>query len=184
MKRIILFACILLSVVAANAQQTGNKAKRGYICAGNPKSVVPANLTGNWMFGKFSMTEYWTQNPSEYVGNAVQFAIAFHFNADGTYEQYFTSSSVLAGVVVYNQSVTRGTVVMDAATGTLVTYPCSSHYRRTKGGRVQEDRDMARSELAGTTRYSFTTGTAAGGTRAIYLTMQGTADPLTFLQKF
>jgi hypothetical protein len=47
-----------------------------------------------WMYGNFSTTEYWSQNPSEYIGNGFTMAMAFKFAAGGTYEQYFTSSSV------------------------------------------------------------------------------------------
>lgn len=184
MKSLLIAAAVLLSATTGACQSSKNRTGNRAICTGNPRSEVPASLRGNWMYGNFSMTEYWSQNPSSYLGNALQYAIAFKFNADGTYEQYFTSSAVMGGVVTYQQSVTKGTVVVDAANGTIQTYPCSSHYKRTKGGRTVEERDMQRSEMAALTSYTFTAGAEANGTKAVYLTLQGTSSPLTFLQKF
>jgi len=106
------------------------------------------------MYGNFSMTEYWNQNPGDYLGNALQFAIAFKFNADGTYEQYFTSSSVSLGITTYQQSVTKGTMVLDEATKTIKTYACSAHYKRTKSGQTVEERDLAKNELTLLTTYT------------------------------
>ena len=148
-----------------------------------PKTEVPTELQGNWMYGHFSMTEYWSQNPSEYIGNAFQFAIAFKFNSNGTYEQYFTSSSVTAGVSTYQQSVTKGTVVIDAVNKTIITYPGKAHYKRTRSGQTLEERDLAKNELSNPTTYSYTIGTEPNGTKAIYLTIQGTNRSLAFLKK-
>ncbi len=148
-----------------------------------PKTDVPAELQGNWMYGNFSMTEYWSQNPSGYIGNAFQFAIAFKFNSNGTYEQYFTSSSVTAGVSTYQQSVTKGTVVIDEVNKTITAYPAKAHYKRTRSGQTLEERDLAKSELRGATTYNYTIGTEPNGTKAIYLIIQGDNNPLTFLKK-
>src|SRR5688572_31340707 len=79
----------------------------------SPRTSVPAEIEGSWMYGNFSMTEYWSQDPYSYLGNALQFAIAFEFEANGTYTQYFTSSNVMGGVTTYQQSVTKGTVEVD-----------------------------------------------------------------------
>ncbi len=148
-----------------------------------PRTQVPAELQGAWMYGQFSMTEYWSQNPADYLGNALELAIAFQFEANGTYTQYFTSSSVTLGVRTYQQSVTKGTVEIDAATKTIVTYPKTAHYRRTRNGVVEEERDLAKSELTSTSTYAFTTGVEPSGTKALYLTLKGTSSPYTFLKK-
>lgn len=184
MKNLMIAAVVLLSAMTGACQQSKNRVNTGAICRDKPRATVPVSLRGNWMYGNFSMTEYWSQNPASYLGNALQYAIAFKFNADGTYEQYFTSSAVMGGVVTYQQSVTKGTVVVDATSGTIKTYACSSHYKRTKGGRTVEERDMQKQELTTLTSYTFNTGTEASGTKAVYLTLQGTNNPLTFLQKF
>jgi hypothetical protein len=150
---------------------------------GGPATEVPAELQGNWMYGHFSMTDYWSQNPSDYIGNAFEFAIAFKFYQNGAYEQYFTSSSVTSGVRTYQQSVTKGTVVLNATNKTITTHPGKAHYKRTSNGQTVEERDLAKNELSGPTTYQYSTGVETSGTKAIYLTMQGTNGPLTFLKK-
>src|SRR3954463_12856075 len=77
------------------------------------RTSVSEEVQGNWMCGHFSMTEYWSQNPVEYIGNGVEYAFAFTFNADGTYTQYFTAGTVTNGVRTYQQSVAKGTVEID-----------------------------------------------------------------------
>jgi len=182
MKKILLCTAIMATAFFGSCQKDKRSSGEGY--GNGPSTNVPASLQGNWMYGHFSMTEYWNQNPSEYIGNAFQFAIAFKFNANGTYEQYFTSSSVTSGVTTYNQSVTKGTIEINEANGTIITHAFSAHYKRTKNGRTEEDRDLQQSEITATTNYTYTTGTEASGTKAIYLKLNGTSDPLPFLKKF
>jgi hypothetical protein len=187
MKKLILSTVITCMALLGACQK--DKAKKSTIdntiaCPENPRTSVSANLQGNWMYGNFSMTEYWSTNPSTYLGNALQFAIAFKFNANGTYEQYFTSSSVSSGVTTYQQSVTKGTVVVDETNKTIKTYACSARYKRTRNGQTIEERDLAKSELTLLTNYTYTSGTEPNGTKAIYLVLGGTGNPLTFLQKF
>ena len=173
---------LLLAVVIATATMACSKSSSKPGGEDGPKTNVPAELTGSWMNGNFSLTEYWSQDPSEYLGNGVEVAFAFTFNPNGTYTQYFTASTVVLGVVTYQQSVTQGTMEVDAATNTFITHPSKSHYRRTSNGQVEEDRDLAKSELNGATTYTYTTGKEPNGTEALYLTLQGTTDPLTFLK--
>ena len=184
MKKFILSVVIASFALFAACQKEKKAATTTVACPENPRTNVSAALQGNWMYGNFSMTEYWNQNPNEYLGNALQFAIAFKFNADGTFEQYFTSSSVSAGITTYQQSITKGTVVLDEASKTIKTYACSAHYKRTRAGQLVEERDLAKNELTVLSTYSYTTGTEPSGTKAIYLTLQGTGSPLTFLQRF
>ena len=113
---------LLLAVVIATATMACSKSSSKPGGEDGPKTNVPAELTGNWMYGNFSMTEYWSQDPSEYLGNGLEFAFAFTFNANGTYTQYFTGSSVMGGVVTYQQSVTQGTMEVNTATKTIITH--------------------------------------------------------------
>ncbi|MGC4100747.1 hypothetical protein [Ferruginibacter sp.] len=183
MKKIFLSAAIVCAALLGACQKSKTTKASATACS-NPSAPVSAALQGNWMYGNFSMTEYWTQNPADYLGNALQFAIAFKFNADGTYEQYFTSSSVTLGVVTYQQSVSKGTVVIDETNKTVKTYCCTSRYKRTKNGHVEEERDLNPSEITTLSTYNYTTGTEPNGTKAIYLTIAGTTSQLKFLQKF
>ena len=145
------------------------------------KTDVPAELAHDWMHGQFSLTEYWSQDPAEYLGNGLELAFAFTFNADGTYTQYFTARSVLTGVTSYQQSVSHGTVEVDALAKTIVTHLAEAHYRKTDNGHVTQERDLNKSELSGATYY-YTTGVEPSGTSALYLRLKGTEDPLTFLK--
>jgi hypothetical protein len=144
-----------------------------------PRTDVPGELQGSWMYGYFSMTEYWSRDPSTYVGNAFELAIAFTFNANGTYKQYFTSKT---GGTAFIQSVTDGTVEVDATTKSFKTHPFKAHYRKTENGSVVEERDLTGTELTSAATYTYTTGVETSGTKAVYLTLNGTNTPYTFLQ--
>lgn len=148
-----------------------------------PRTTVPAELKGAWMYGYFSMTEYWTTNPSTYLGPAVQFAVAFQLEENGSYTHYFTSSTVTGGIATYQQSVTKGTLEIDPASQTIKMHAAMAHYKRTRSNQVLEERDLAKKEITPVTTYKYTTGTESSGTKALYLTLNGTTSPLTFLKK-
>ena len=178
MKKTFLFTLLLLTLALVSCEKESD----GSMPDDLPRTSVPAELRGTWMFGQFSMTEYWSQNPSSYMGNAFSIAMAFRFFENGTYEQYFTASVTGGGGNTFQQSVTKGTVEVNEATGTIKTHPYQSHYKRTRGTTVLEERDMRPSELKGGT-YTYTRGREPNGTEAVYLTLQGTSEPLTFLSK-
>src|SRR6478736_4467860 len=136
-----------------------------------PRTEVPASLQGKWMYGFFSMTEYWTQNPSEYIGNGFEMAIAFNFNANGTYEQYFTSRTATGGISTYHQSLSKGTVEINTGTKTITTHCATAHYKQTKNGQTTQSRDLLDSEITKTTVYTYEAGNEPNGTAAIYLKM-------------
>ncbi|MBN9381031.1 MAG: hypothetical protein J0H74_09705 [Chitinophagaceae bacterium] len=181
MNRIILLAVVVLACLFGNCQKEKGKADPDNFGNG-PRTNVPVSLQGSWMYGYFSMTEYWSQNPAEYIGNGFQFAIAFKFNANGTYEQYFTSSTVSGTVVTYQQSVTKGTVEVDESAQTIITHANTAHYKETKNGQTTQERDLKKSELTATTKYTYESGTENNGSKAIYLKLNGTGNALTFLQ--
>ncbi|HEX2627507.1 MAG TPA: hypothetical protein VHM26_00795 [Chitinophagaceae bacterium] len=181
MKKIFLFLIAASVVMTACSQKKNPVTTVSKNSTIKSKTIIPDALQGGWMYGNFSMTEYWSQNPSEYLGNALELAIAFKFTADGKYEQYFTAKSVQLGITTYQQSVTKGTIEIDTINKTIRTYPTTSHYRRTRGSKVEQEQDMAKSELS-VTSYSYTTGSEPNGTKALYLKL-GTSNPLTFLKK-
>ena len=149
-----------------------------------PKTTVPASFQGNWMYGNFSMTEYWSQNPAGYMGNAFEMAIAFTFYPNGTYDQYFTSRTVTGGASTYHQSLSKGTVVIDEAAKTITTHASTAHYRQTKNGGTLEDRDLEKNEITKTTSYTYELGTEPNGKKAMYLTMNGTGNAIPFIQLY
>lgn len=177
MKKMMLCAALALSLFMVACEKDEDITDPSNL----PRTEVPGHLQGLWMYGNFSTTEYWSTAPSTYIGNAFTIAIAFKFGANGTYEQYFTSSAVTLGVATYHQSVTKGTVEVDEATKTIVTHPYTSHYMRTRGTVVEEDRDMKPSEMDEDT-YTYTTETEVNGTKSIVLKIDGNS-PLKFLRK-
>ena len=183
MKKITLIIVFLSAAIVGFSQKKTNVSYKPSNVATGIEKTIPEEIKGTWMYGNFSTTEYWSTAPRNYLGNALTFAIAFTFNADGTYEHYFTSSSVLAGSTIYHQSVTKGTFKVDESTKSITTTPLSSHYKRTKMGITEEDRDLTKKEVSGLTTYTYKKGKEPNGTEAIYLTLQGTSSPLTFLKK-
>lgn len=181
-KILLLVVALAASHFSACQKKSSSKDNDGY--GNGPRTNVSAQLQGNWMYGHFSMTEYWSQNPADYLGNAFQFAIAFRFYSNGTFEQYFTSSTVSGSVVTYQQSVTKGTVEVDETNQTIITHANTAHYKRTKNGQTVEERDLAKSELTEISRYSYELKTENNGTKAIYLKLNNSGNALQFLQKF
>lgn len=160
-----------------------DKAIEKDVYGNGPRTSVPGSFQGNWMYGNFSMTEYWRQNPADYIGNAFEIAIAFTFNANGTYDHYFTSKTVSGGIATYHQSVTKGTIEVNEALKTITTHAKSAHYKQTKNGATTENRDLSESEITKTTTYTYELATEANGTKAIYLKLNGTGNALQFLKK-
>jgi len=173
---------VLCTAVIALIMSCNKSGSAPAIPSDMPRTDIPAELRATWMHGEFSLTEYWTTDPSTYLGPAYQVAFAFTFKSDGTYVQYFTWSSVMNGVTTYHQSVTHGTAEVDETTKTIKTHAASAHYKRTSGGINQEDRDLLQEELNSGT-YNYTTGIEPNGTSALYITLKGTTEPLTFLKK-
>lgn len=184
MKKTLLIAAVLFSGLLGACQKEKNKSTSPEVlCPNNPRTDAPPQLQSGWMNGNFSMTEYWSQYPGDYLGPALQFAFAFKFYPNGTYEQYFTFSTVESGLTTYHQSVTKGTVAFDHTNQTFTTYGCTSHYKRTANRKTVEDRDLLKSEMSGPTTYSYTLNTQSNGTKALHLTKEGTNQPLTFFEK-
>jgi hypothetical protein len=180
MKKLFVTITVLFSSLLLSCEVDNIKAEYG----NGPKTEVPMSIQGGWMFGNFSMTEYWSQNPASYMGNALQLAIAFKFNEDGTYEQYFTSGSTNGTNQTYQQSVTKGTIEVNASAKTIITHAYSSQYRRTVDGKVVEDRKLNKNEMTKDVSYKYTLDTEANGTRVIKLTIEETNSTLPFQKKF
>ncbi|NLR80203.1 hypothetical protein [Chitinophaga eiseniae] len=182
MNKIIVVTVMLFSGLLGACKKDKPVAENVY--GNGPKTTVPASMQGNWMYGSFSMTEYWNQNPMEYIGNGLEMALAFKLNANGTYDQYFTYSTVSGGVATYHQSLTKGTIEINEGTKTLITHANWSHYKETKKGQTTADRDLTASEITKVTNYTYEEKTEPNGTKAIYMTMNGTPEALPFLQRF
>lgn len=181
MKRLALIISLALTGIMGACQKGKSSDSKD---DATPRTNTPVALQGNWMYGNFSMTEYWSQNPAEYIGNAFELAMAFKFNADGTFEQYFTSRTVSGGVSTYHQSLTKGTIVVNEVERTITTYARSAHYKQTKNGVTTEDRELAESEITKVSKYTYELKTETNGVKAVYLRLNGEGNALAFQQKF
>lgn len=144
---------------------------------------IPNLLKGKWIYGNFSMTEYWGKNLPDHIGNDFEMAITFTFNANGTYDYYFSSKTVNGSVTTHHQSVTKGTLEVNEDLKTITTHAKSAHYKQTRNGATIENRDLAESEITKTTTYNYELATEINGAKAIYLTLNGTGTVLKFFKK-
>ena len=182
MKKFLLLVFVINLVMLSSCKKDSPSKRSDEIPSNSPRTNVPADIQGMWMYGNFSTTEYWSQNPSEYIGNGLTMAMAFKFASGGTYEQYFTSSSVVGGVVTYQQAVTKGTVEINEDNQTITSHPSHTHYKRTTNGQTVEERDLRPDEMH-SVKYFFEAGSEPNGTNALYLALSENDNPLTFLKK-
>lgn len=182
MKKIILITMLAASALMGSCEKEKTPGNNEY--GDGPRSDLPAALQGNWMYGSFSMTEYWNQNPADYIGNAFELAMAFKFNRTGTYDHYFTSKTISGGIATYHQSLTRGTMVVNENEKTITTHAQSAHYKQTKNGSIIENRALSENEITRTTMYTYELRVEPNGTKSVYLKMNGSGNALPFLQKF
>jgi hypothetical protein len=57
----------------------------------NIEPGTPHHLTGKWLNGTFSMSNWWTYDGKKYIGNPYTRSVAFNFTENG--EANFSSSS-------------------------------------------------------------------------------------------
>ena len=181
MKKLMLLAS-LAGIVTLSSCKKDKAGSSNEIPSNLPRTQVPAAMQGMWMYGNFSTTEFWSTDPATYLGNALTLAFAFKFNEDGSYEQYFASSSVVLGSTTYLQSFSRGTLEIDHVNHTITTHPFKAHYKKTGNSATLEERDLRNDEIH-PVKYYFEEGTEPNGTKALYMKIDVNEDPLTCLQK-
>jgi hypothetical protein len=93
-----------------------------------PKKDVPAEYAKSWLYGTFSMSEFWSHS-GEYLGNAFELSVAFKFTPDGNFEKYFVAQSRNYSCVTQAFTFAKGTVVFDEAAKTFTIYPTEGRYR-------------------------------------------------------
>ncbi|MBC8045552.1 MAG: hypothetical protein H7Y00_02015 [Fimbriimonadaceae bacterium] len=116
-------------------------------------SDAPDEMVGQWLYGTFSMTEYWNYDGS-YEGNAFEMSVAFDFNDNGEYEMYFIAVANNYGCRTEAFTYTKGTVDWDTP-GQFTLTPDEGNYRGFYNCTPQYnfDRDAEKSELQTQTFY-------------------------------
>jgi hypothetical protein len=115
-------------------------------------STTPAAAVGDWLYGTFSMTEFWAYDGS-YLGNAFELSVAFTFNADGSYEEFFISQANNYGCSTQALSYYKGYVTFTDSSFT--THPVQGEYKGFYSCLPSSnfDRDALESELEVQTYY-------------------------------
>lgn len=72
-----------VSVLSVAALSTSCKKDSDVI----PGGRVDSDIVGKWMYGSFSMSDFWTYNGT-YAGKPFELAVVFDFKSNGTYEKY------------------------------------------------------------------------------------------------
>jgi hypothetical protein len=175
MKRISMFAFLLLSIWLIACEKVED------VPPGYMRGPVPAEVHGTWMYGQFSLTEFWSQEPATYLGNAPDTATAFKFQNNGIYEQYVTYSSVVSGITTYHQSVTRGTVVFETASS-FRTHPYKRQFRVVRNGVVVEEGTQVPPNM-GVGYFNYTSGVESSGSKVLYIAEKGSNPSMAYLQK-
>lgn len=143
---------LLLSVAAIS---TSCK-KDGNILPGEPTGGhVDADAIGRWMYGSFSMGDFWSYNGT-CAGKPFELAVVFDFKSNGTYEKYFIASTRdYSNCRTEAFTFEKGRVDFNEANGSLKTTPAEGKYRGfyscIPGKNI--DRQMERSELKAQTYY-------------------------------
>ncbi len=90
------------------------------------KSEIPEALKGKWMYGNFSMTEFWNQGT--YLGNAFETSVCFNFIPGGNYEFYLAASSTYYYCTTQAYTFKKGTVKFNDD-HSFIVYPTEGRFR-------------------------------------------------------
>lgn len=114
---------------------------------------VPKEIVGQWIYGTFSMTEFWGYDGS-YQGNAFELSIAFNFMENGQYEMFFISTANDYGCRTEAFSYYKGSVNWDTE-GEFTVTPTEGNFRGFYACSPQYNFDRAalQSELVSQTYY-------------------------------
>ncbi|NID12888.1 hypothetical protein [Fibrivirga algicola] len=103
-------------------------------CKTNSRDVLPggsvdAQAVGKWMYGSFSMSDFWSYDGRN-LGKPFELAVVFDFKASGTYEKYFVAaaqdySSCRTEAFTYE----KGRVDFNEAERSFTTTPTEGQYR-------------------------------------------------------
>lgn len=117
-----------------------------------PASTTPSAALGKWLYGTFSMSEFWGYDGS-FLGNAFELSVAFSFNADGTYEEYFISQANDYGCSTQALAFYKGYVTFTDSSFTV--YPSQAQFKGFYSCFPSSnfDRDALASELTVQTYY-------------------------------
>ena len=119
MKKCLFFLFIPLLLLAACSKDKDEPV--------TPRTEVPSEITGKWLRGNFSMTEFWKYDGS-YVGNAYTSSQAFSFTKDGHYEFFLIVNTTDYGCQTQSFTYQKGTVTFNED-NSFTVYPHEGNFR-------------------------------------------------------
>lgn len=120
-----------------------------------PGGRVDSEAVGKWMYGSFSMSDFWAYDGS-YQGKPFELAVVFDFKSNGTYEKYFVASTNdYSNCRTQAFTYEKGSVDFNQTDGSFTTTPSEGRYRGYYSCFPSKniDRSMERSEMNKQTYY-------------------------------
>ena len=92
------------------------------------QSKTPSEVAGKWMWGTFSMSNFWSYD-GQYAGKPYEQSLVFDFKANGEYEEYVINSVSSYSCKTEAFSYFKGKVKFDEAEKSLTITPTEGNYR-------------------------------------------------------
>jgi hypothetical protein len=126
MKSIFLLSFCMAAVIAVACSKKGND---DVVVPNTPRSEVPDELTGKWLNGTFSMSNWWSYDGKNYLGNPYSRSTAFTFLKNGDAEFFQVIKTFNGSCATEGFTYFKGTVKLDAVNHSLTFYPQKGNYR-------------------------------------------------------
>jgi hypothetical protein len=111
---------MLFSFAAPAAGVTANQSDPG---------KVPPELTGKWLNGSFSMSNWWSYDGKKYIGNPYSRSVAFNFTENGEAEFFLVIKTHTGYCATEAFTYHKGRVKFNEADQSFTVYPESGNYR-------------------------------------------------------
>jgi hypothetical protein len=127
MKVKLLFAALLAVVLASACEKTNDSDDK--LIRDTPRSQVPGELLGKWLNGTFSMSNWYSYDGKQYLGNPYTRSSAFDFKKNGEAE-FFQVIKTFNGMCSTEGFTTlKGTVQFNESNRSFTFHPQSGNYR-------------------------------------------------------
>lgn len=145
-RRARMWAAVL--VLAIGTAACSDKNSTGPDNPGTPVTDVPANLSGEWVYGMISPTNFWDDHSGQYSGNAYGIGVWLNLQPNGRFTQL---------VYIYTQQYNCRTQTWTQMEGTVTVSGSQISFYPTKGSYKASDncvashnfqRSMSASELS------------------------------------
>jgi hypothetical protein len=147
-----------------------------------PRTDVPSQLAGNWMYGSISPTNFWDDHTGQYSGNAYGFSDYVILSGNGTYERYIYIYTQYYSCRTQAYTVHRGTVTVSASA--IAYYPQRGKYKVTDTcvSSRNYERNMTSEEVhdAQGESWDWELGTGSNGQTVLLLGPSGSGEQVEY----